>query len=145
MTTRATIDPVNQREGILNNAKLYLGNGDRKAPLVSPLYADLTNLPPLLIQVGESEVLLDDSKRLAERAKRYGGRRELGDLARDDSRVAAVRSGSAGGPASHRTHRSVHPQAPDLTPPGRGSALYQCAQVSVASAGTFFMRFARIQ
>ena len=47
-------------------------NGDRKAPLVSPLYADLTNLPPLLIQVGESEVLLDDSKRLAERAKRYG-------------------------------------------------------------------------
>jgi acetyl esterase/lipase len=72
MTTRATIDPVNQREGILNNAKLYLGNGDRKAPLVSPLYADLTNLPPLLIQVGESEVLLDDSKRLALRAKRYG-------------------------------------------------------------------------
>ena len=72
MTTKATIDPVNQREGLLNNAKLYLGDGDRKASLVSPLYADLTGLPPLLIQVGESEVLLDDSKRLAERARRYG-------------------------------------------------------------------------
>jgi acetyl esterase/lipase len=72
MTTKATIDPVNQREGLLNNAKIYLGDGDRKAPLVSPLYADLTGLPPLLIQVGESEVLLDDSKRLAERASRYG-------------------------------------------------------------------------
>jgi monoterpene epsilon-lactone hydrolase len=72
MTTKAAIDPVVQREGLLNNAKLYLGNGDRRAPLVSPLYADLTDLPPLLIQVGESEVLLDDSKRLAERAKRCG-------------------------------------------------------------------------
>jgi acetyl esterase/lipase len=71
-TTKAAIDPVNQRDGLLNNAKRYLGDGDRKAPLVSPLYADLTNLPPLLIQVGESEVLLDDAKRLAERAKRDG-------------------------------------------------------------------------
>ena len=72
ITTKAAINPVNQRDGLLNNAKRYLGDVDRKAPLVSPLYADLTDLPPLLIQVGESEVLLDDSKRLAERAKRYG-------------------------------------------------------------------------
>src|SRR6516164_9906712 len=72
ITTKAAVDPVNQRQGLLNNAKRYLGNGDRRAPLVSALYADLTGLPPLLIQVGESEVLLDDSKRLAERARRYG-------------------------------------------------------------------------
>ena len=72
ITTKAAVDPVNQREGLLTNAKRYLGNADRKTPLASPLYADLTGLPPLLIQVGESEVLLDDSKRLAERAKRYG-------------------------------------------------------------------------
>jgi len=72
MTTKAKTDPVNQRDGLLSNAKRYLGEGDRRAPLVSPLYADLTNLPPLLIQVGESEVLLDDARRLAERAKRYG-------------------------------------------------------------------------
>ena len=72
MTTKAKTDPVNQRDGLLSNAKRYLGEGDRRAPLVSPLYADLTNLPPLLIQVGEAEVLLDDARRLAERAKRYG-------------------------------------------------------------------------
>jgi acetyl esterase/lipase len=72
ITTKAAVDPVNQREGLLTNAKRYLGNADRRAPLVSPLYADLTGLPPLLIQVGESEVLLDDSKRFAQRAKRYG-------------------------------------------------------------------------
>ena len=59
-------------KGLLNNAKLYLDNGDRRRPLVSPLYADLAGLPPLLIQVGESEVLLDDSQRLTERAKRCG-------------------------------------------------------------------------
>jgi acetyl esterase/lipase len=47
-------------------------DGDRKASLVSPLYADLRHLPPLLIQVGVSEVLLDDSRRLAERAGSYG-------------------------------------------------------------------------
>jgi len=114
MTTKATIDPVNQREGLLNNAKLYLGDGDRKAPLVSPLYADLTGLPPLLIQVGESEVLLDDSKRLAERA-RIWGKRELGGLARDDSRMAAVRGCSTGGTGSHRAHWCIHPQVCDLT------------------------------
>jgi acetyl esterase/lipase len=72
LATKATIDPVNRRETLLKNATLYLGNGDRKAPLVSPLYADLTGLPPLLFQVGESEVLLDDSKRLAEQAKSCG-------------------------------------------------------------------------
>jgi acetyl esterase/lipase len=72
MRTKAAFDPVVQREGLLNNAKLYLGNGNRRAPLVSPLYADLKGLPPLLIQVGGSEVLLDDSIRLAQRARAYG-------------------------------------------------------------------------
>lgn len=72
MTTKATIDPVNHRDGLLKNAERYLRDGNRKAPLASPLYADLTGLPPLLIQVGEAEVLLDDSKRVAERAKSFG-------------------------------------------------------------------------
>jgi acetyl esterase/lipase len=57
---------------LLSNAELYLGNSGRRAPLVSPLYADLTGLPPLLIQIGEPEVLLDDSKCLAVRARSYG-------------------------------------------------------------------------
>ena len=53
-------------------AKAYLGDADPRTPLATPLYADLTGLPPLLIQVGTAEVLLDDSTRLAERAKGVG-------------------------------------------------------------------------
>jgi epsilon-lactone hydrolase len=53
-------------------APIYLGNNSPADPLASPIYADLSNLPPLLIYASSSEVLLDDSVRLAERAKRYG-------------------------------------------------------------------------
>ncbi len=45
---------------------------DRRDPFLSPVYADLSGLPPLLIQVGEDEVLLNDSLRLAERATAAG-------------------------------------------------------------------------
>lgn len=58
-------------------AGYYVGQGDRRAPLASPLYADLRGLPPLLIHVGADETLLDDSRRLAERAQRAGVKVEL--------------------------------------------------------------------
>jgi epsilon-lactone hydrolase len=51
---------------------LYLGGADPQNPLASPVYADFAGLPPLLFHVGEDEVLLDDSVRAAERAKRAG-------------------------------------------------------------------------
>jgi len=54
---------------IAPTAKYYLGAADSKNPLASPLYANLQGLPPLLIHVGEQEVLLDDSRRLADRAR----------------------------------------------------------------------------
>jgi monoterpene epsilon-lactone hydrolase len=72
MTTKAEIDPIAQRQVILEMAKAYLGDAGPRTPLAAPLYADLTGLPPLLIQVGASEILLDDSTRLAERAKSAG-------------------------------------------------------------------------
>ena len=72
MTTKAEGDPMVTREGIVMMAKAYLGDADPRTPLAAPLYADLTGLPPLLIQVGTAEVLLDDSTRLAERAKSAG-------------------------------------------------------------------------
>lgn len=50
----------------------YLGAVDPCTPLASPLYADLAGLPSLLIQVGSTEVLLDDSRRMAERAHAAG-------------------------------------------------------------------------
>jgi monoterpene epsilon-lactone hydrolase len=58
-------------------ARFYLGPADPWNPLASPLYADLSKLPPMLIHVGENEVLLDDSTRLAERARAAGVRVEL--------------------------------------------------------------------
>jgi len=60
------------REGIIEMAKAYLGEADPRIPLASPIYADLKGLPPLLIQVGTAETLLDDSTRLAKRAKAAG-------------------------------------------------------------------------
>lgn len=72
MTTRAAVDPVVQKEGLLGMAKLYLGDADPKNPLAAPLHADLAGLPPLLLQVGDAETLLDDSTRLAEKARAAG-------------------------------------------------------------------------
>ncbi len=59
-------------EDIGPTARLYLGSTDSRHPLASPLYADLAGLPPLLIHVGAKEVLLDDSRRIAERARAAG-------------------------------------------------------------------------
>lgn len=72
MTTKVEEDPIVQREMLEFMAELYIGDRDRRTPLASPLYADLRGLPPLLIQVGTAETLLDDSTRLAERAKAAG-------------------------------------------------------------------------
>jgi monoterpene epsilon-lactone hydrolase len=72
MDAKAGDDPIVSREMLRGWAKLYLGDHDARTPLASPLYADLHGLPPLLIQVGASEVLLDDATRLAERASTAG-------------------------------------------------------------------------
>jgi acetyl esterase/lipase len=72
MESKASEDPIVSREMLLGWAKLYLGGRDPRTPLASPLYADLQRIPPVLIQVGSTEVLLDDSIRLAERASVAG-------------------------------------------------------------------------
>jgi len=72
METRAEADPMVGRENLMVSAKTYLGGADPRAPLAAPLYADLRGLPPLLIQVGDAEVLLDDSTRLAGIAREAG-------------------------------------------------------------------------
>ena len=53
-------------------ADAYLGDRDRRSPTASPLFADLAGLPPLLLQVGSSELLRDDTTRFAERAETAG-------------------------------------------------------------------------
>ena len=59
------------------SAGYYLGNTDPRNPLASPLCADLSGLPPLLIHVGADECLRDDSTRLAEKARAAGVTVEL--------------------------------------------------------------------
>jgi acetyl esterase/lipase len=72
VTTRAGADPLLSRETCLAWAAWYAGPHDPASPFISPLNADLRGLPPLLIQVGDREILLSDSIRLAERATRAG-------------------------------------------------------------------------
>ena len=69
MTSKAAEDPIVRPSAIQWFASLYLADTDPRLPLASPLYAELAGLPPLLIQVGTAECLLDDSVRLAESAR----------------------------------------------------------------------------
>lgn len=68
MASKAATDPMIQKDYLQEIGGAYLGGADPRNPLASPLYADLANLPPLLIQVGTAETLLDDAVRLAGRA-----------------------------------------------------------------------------
>ncbi|MFP3869404.1 MAG: alpha/beta hydrolase [Syntrophobacteria bacterium] len=72
LESKAGVDPVVSPGMMRGLAAAYLGEADPRTSLASPLYGDLTGLPPLLIQVGEAEVLLDDSIRLAQRARNAG-------------------------------------------------------------------------
>ena len=72
MTSRADRDPMVQKEGLVAMGGVYLGGADPRSPLAAPMYADLSGLPPLLIQVGASETLFDDAVRLDEKARAAG-------------------------------------------------------------------------
>jgi len=72
MTSNAEADPSVSKERLLKIAQVYLAGKAPRAPLASPIHADLTGLPPLLLQVGGIEVLLDDSNLLKARAKEAG-------------------------------------------------------------------------
>jgi monoterpene epsilon-lactone hydrolase len=70
--TNSERDAMFPGEALHHLRAAYLGDADPRAPLASPLYGDLAGLPPLLIHVGEREVLRDDSTRLTERARAAG-------------------------------------------------------------------------
>jgi epsilon-lactone hydrolase len=65
MTAKAPVDPLIQRPYVLEIAAAYLNGAAPRTPLAAPLYADLSGLPPMLVQVGSAETLLDDAVRLA--------------------------------------------------------------------------------
>jgi acetyl esterase/lipase len=66
---KSKLDPILNPASLDMYAKFYAGEYELTSPLISPLYADLQELPPLLIQVGTDEILLDDAIRLTEKAR----------------------------------------------------------------------------
>jgi monoterpene epsilon-lactone hydrolase len=72
MTTKADVDPSVTPDGLRRRARDYAADHDLADGRISPVFADLTGFPPLLIQVGGNEVLLDDATRLATRAAADG-------------------------------------------------------------------------
>lgn len=71
--TNAAVDVLGSRDATSKFVEIFLGlNGDRRDPLANPLHADLSGLPPILVQTGADDVLLDDSRQFCERAKNAG-------------------------------------------------------------------------
>ena len=70
--SRADLDPMLTQAEAAATSRAYLGDEDPRNPLASPLYGDFAGLPPLLMQVGDHEGLLDDTVRVAERAEAVG-------------------------------------------------------------------------
>lgn len=69
---KAHADPILLADGLQLWASSYIAENDPRNPLISPAFADFTDFPPLLIQVGSEEVLLDDAKELAKKSKSAG-------------------------------------------------------------------------
>ena len=72
MVHKAAADPMVQRESLLKMADLYLDGESPRHPLAAPIHADLAGCPPLYIQAGTAETLLDDSTRIADLARAAG-------------------------------------------------------------------------
>jgi monoterpene epsilon-lactone hydrolase len=70
--TRAEAELYFTKSQAAGLVRAYLGETDPKTPLASPLYADLSGLPPIRVHVGDDEVLLDDSRRYVDRAVTAG-------------------------------------------------------------------------
>jgi epsilon-lactone hydrolase len=72
METRKEVDPWLSPDATRVTPAMYIRDLDIRHPLVSPIYANLDRLPPLLVHVGNDEILLEDSVRLVERARAAG-------------------------------------------------------------------------
>ena len=72
MTERVDQDPISTPDMLRQFAADYLAGADPRTPLASPLFASLSGLPPLLVQVGTADLLLSDSERLARTAAEAG-------------------------------------------------------------------------
>jgi len=73
MVTVAEADPLSTKDSLASTAKLYLNGHDARDPLASPLFGDLSGLPPVRMDVGEDDILLDDSVRYVAQLETAGG------------------------------------------------------------------------
>ena len=73
MASRAEADPLSTKESLAAAAKLYLKGREPRDPMASPLCGDLTGLPPVVMHVGEDDILLDDALRYGDRFESAGG------------------------------------------------------------------------
>jgi len=78
---RATRDPLLETYELRSMATQYLGGADPRHPLASPIFADLTGLPPMLAMVGSDEILFDDARALVNAWRGAGGVAELQEWA----------------------------------------------------------------
>jgi len=69
---KARVDPILSSYGLREDARAYAGNLPLDSPRISPLFASLHGFPPILIQVGTQEILLDDARSFAEKARMAG-------------------------------------------------------------------------
>lgn len=72
MIQRASLDPYLSPDSLEKSAAAYAGDTSRRDPLISPLFANLAGLPPLLVEVGSLEILFDDAARFVDRARAAG-------------------------------------------------------------------------
>jgi epsilon-lactone hydrolase len=72
------LDPWLSAAMVQPAARAYAGETPLDDPLLSPMYADMRDLPPMLVHVGEHEILLDDARRVVERAREAGVDASLG-------------------------------------------------------------------
>ena len=68
----AESDPIVSANGLEAMASAYLNGHEARNPLASPLFGDFSNFPPMLVQVGSNEILLDDARRFADKATAAG-------------------------------------------------------------------------
>ncbi len=132
---RATTDDPILPPPVLDKFKsAYLGDGDRKSPAVTPLFADFTGLPPTLIHVGSWERLRDDFDHARRAAARRRRRHRVQDLRRHVPWLAALRPDAGGGHGVGRSKRALYQR-----PSGAKMSSLPWTQILVWAVAAFFV------
>ncbi len=134
--TKAAADPIVTRDGVEAMAQMYVGAGDRKAALVSPLYADLRPATPAARPGGQRRSAARRRARARRPGARGGCRRQGRGVALDDPRLALVHADAGRGRPGHPRHRRLRARAYRLSAglaPARTIECPRCAPAALAN------------